>query len=46
MQIIENFRTLMSVDHIAWADGPGWLLTTILVGVFMGIVVGTAPRRY
>ena len=24
--VISGFNQLMNVDHIAWADGPGWLL--------------------
>ena len=27
--VISGFQKLMSIDHIAWADGPGWLLAVV-----------------
>lgn len=38
MQIIDNFRMLMTVDHIAWTDGPLWLLS-IAVLSFLHMVI-------
>lgn len=31
MQVIDGFRTLLSVDRIAWGDGAGWLLGLVLL---------------
>ena len=44
MQIIENFKILMSTDHIAWADGPGWLLGLVVAWVVMGIFATAVSR--
>lgn len=44
MQIIDNFRTLLTVDHIAWADGPGWLLGTFLFIVGTIVIGGLAEQ--
>ena len=44
MQIIENIKILMSVDHIAWADGPGYLLALVLTGAVM-LIVGACVGR-
>lgn len=41
MQIIDNLGTLMAVDHIAWTDGPLWLLS-IAVLSFLHMVIAAA----
>jgi len=38
MQIIDNLKMLMAVDHIAWTDGPLWLLS-IAVLSFLHMVI-------
>ena len=27
--VISGFHQLMNVDHIAWSDGPGWLVAVV-----------------
>lgn len=44
MQVIDGFRTLLSIDHIAWADGPGWLLGLMAAWVVM-IAIGSQISR-
>ena len=44
MHIIENFKILMSADHIAWSDGPGWLLGLVVAWVVMGIFATAVSR--
>lgn len=42
--VISGFHQLMNVDHIAWADGPAWLLGLMAAWVVM-IVVGSQISR-
>lgn len=42
--IISGFHQLMNVDHIAWMDGPGWLLA-IIVSWFAMISIGALWSR-
>lgn len=42
--VISGFNQLMNVDHIAWADGPGWLLC-LFVGWIAMIVIGSQLSR-
>lgn len=44
MQIIESFHRLQEVKHIAWADGPGWLLGVAIASVMMGITAACISR--
>ena len=44
MHIIENFKMLMSVDHIAWADGPGWLLGVVIASLVLGVTSACVAR--
>ena len=44
MQIIESIKQLAN-SHIAWADGPGWLLGVVLCCVVIGIVGVVTEER-
>lgn len=44
MQIIENFKILLSVEHIDWAAGPGWLLALVSAWVVMGVGAACVSR--
>lgn len=41
---ISGFQKLMAVDHIAWADGPGWLLGLMVAWVVMIAVAANISR--
>jgi len=44
MQIIEAFKSLLSIDQIAWADGPGYLLAMIIAGSML-LISGACTTR-
>lgn len=39
--VISGFHKLMNVDHIAWADGPGWLLAVVVGWIIIIVISAT-----
>lgn len=39
--VISGFQKLMSIDHIAWSDGPGWLMA-VVAGWIIVIAISAA----
>ena len=42
--VISGFHQLMSVDHIAWSDGPAWLLGLMVAWVVMLVICSQLSR--